>query len=168
MSDSQPGLFERPTVRAGLVAAVVVILAYAAKLYKDHAPTPLSQTQKTASDGLQAAFGALEEAAKAAKDFESYKKTLPTTTSWYPALPCGEMTQEYGARPKDWKSLPTSWAKGKTAYSYRFHQTPTHLYYIARRDRDCDGLYEVQMLKVSSTWTGGMDKTISEVHNPGE
>ncbi len=138
-----------PLWRAATIIAIALGVAFALKTYKDHAPTPETQAQGRVREDLAKVFEAIGRSKPEAW------QALTTPTDWYPsALPCASEAP-YGPLPESWRPLtPGLQLSGSSHYQLRLHRDGEALVVLARRDRDCDGRYEVLRQAAELGWRG--------------
>ena len=152
-----------PLWRAATIIAIALGIAFALKTYKDHAPTPETQAQGRAREDLAKVVEALGRAKPEAWG------ALTTPTDWYPnALPCASEAP-YGATPDTWRALtPELKLAGSSHYQLRLHREGESMIVLARRDRDCDGRYEVLHQPLTRGWDGGASAGALTTRNAGD
>ncbi len=152
MSDEQPTP-SSPLRRALIVAGVVVVVAWGSKLYRD---------QKRAIEGVDpdAVAEILSEVHQRAVDAKLDPSKLPAIP---PAPPCGELwhaTAEARASGP-WKALlPDDLEHLSYQLMVRTSRTSSDLTWIARRDTDCDGIFEAHSLRAPPDSGGDRTKQV--------
>lgn len=157
-------LFGAGALRAAIAGALVLALAYGAKLYYDVASVPDTQREAETMETV------LEVAAEALAEHLKAHKALPEDAGWTPTTTdCGEVTTipaEEAGHPT-WVTLKLK-LDAPTRFQYRFRNRDDDRFeLLARTDRDCDGLYEVHQITGGLGWTGLSADRLS-VQNRGE
>ena len=160
-----------PLLRALLFGGLALGVAFGIKVYTDGQKMNAEAVRHSTKGELEILHKALlahmESAHLSAKD-------LPASTPWHPGgLECGEVTFDRGHPPKDprWAAVvrPGGWGEAKGArYQIKFVRHQAHATWFARRDGDCDGLYETHTLRASLDWSATFEKTFVETQNLGE
>ena len=167
MSDSRLTWLKSPTVRALLLALVAVGAAFAFKAWKDWSDAAPSREQEAVAARLAQALDAIEAAAD--DDAQAALDALPQRTAWHPVVPCGPFKAAFGAAPESWKGLPkTGWEGKQVSHSFRFHVEGKQAVFLARRDADCDGLYELHRVSMAPSLVGGWSKSEPSTQNRGD
>lgn len=171
MTEKTPSYMDNPYVRAGLVGLVIVCVAYGSKLYYQEQRRPDTSAQEALEGKLEGWFKAFDEDAKASQDLTAFYKALPEAPSWHPAnLSCGQSLVKFAPKPADWANIPTpkDWESTRTGFQMSLRREREGLTLLARRDGDCDGLYEVRRLRVGFAWTGGLTREEIVIDNENE
>ena len=169
------GWFSSATVRAIVLALIVIGLAYMGKMYYGELRAPDTRAHEALEGQLEAWFQALDAQARASSDLRAFYEGLPEASSWHPeALPCGQLVRPFGSPPKDWTQAatpvpwPASWPQAMTGFQVALRKEREGLSLLARRDADCDGLYEVRRLRVKFAWGGGLSREDIVTDNAAE
>lgn len=167
MSDSRLALLKHPTSRAIILALSVVACAFGFKMWKDWSDAEPGREQEAVAAKLTQAMQAIEKAA--GDDPQAALDALPQRTTWHPILPCGQLKVPFGAAPASWKGLPkTNWEGKDVGYSFRFHVEGKQAVFFARRDADCDGLYELHRMSIAPSLVGGWSTSEPSTQNRGD
>lgn len=167
MSDSRFAFLKHPTARAIILALIVVLVAYSMKMWKDWADAAPGREQEAVAAKLLQTMAALEAAS--GDDTQATLAALPQRTDWHPVLDCAQMTATFGPPPPSWKGLPKmAWQGQEVGYSFRFHVVDTQMVFLARRDADCDGLYEIHQVTMAPSLVGGWSTSEPSSQNKGE
>ncbi len=160
--------FSSTSGRYVLFALLIASLGLAARTWYRYETRDTTLVQNTdAKSLLDNVLDNLETYASKQPEGQS---RLPQNTPWTPAVvPCGESVK---ASPKEvqhptWKVLGVSF-KEPTAFQYRFRAKDKKFEFLARTDRDCDGIYQVYHLRGGESWTGGIETERITVDNPKE
>ena len=157
---NEPPTPSNPLRRALIVAGVVVLVAWGSKLYRD---------QKRAIEGVDpdAVAEILSEVHQRAVDAKLGETGLPHLPA---APPCGELRHPTAdARASGpWSALlPDDLEHLSYQFLLRTSRTSRDLVWIARRDTDCDGIFEVHTLRAPRTSGGDRTKQVV-LQNQGE
>ena len=160
-----------PTVVAIGVGVLLVAAAGLFKLYVDQGVLDPGAEREVIKEHMLS----LHDALSARASSEEASASLPTFTPWLPAaLKCGEVD---ASLPSDedaasWRSLGWPLTTHETPYRYRYQiairRRGDAITWYARRDGDCDGIYEVHTLKASLGWGGSLRSRHVETQNLGE
>jgi hypothetical protein len=157
MTDERPAP-SSPLRRALIVAGVVVLVAWGSKLYRD---------QKRAIEGADpdAVADILSEVHQRAVDAELDPASLATPAPAAP--PCGELRHPT-SQAGPWRALlPDDLEHLTYQLMLRTSRTSADLTWIARRDTDCDGIFEVHTLRAPPQSGGDRTKQVV-LQNQGE
>ena len=168
-----------PWVRGGIAGAIILIGATVLKTYQDSQKVDPAKERDTIAGVLERHHEALEANLTKANDRAAFLENLPEHSGWLPsnqAMICGQGSVARGALPSTWQKL---WAvdeakdegdKTPLRYQIAFVRDSTSgaMTWYARRDGDCDGLYEVHTLRLEGGLTGALTRTRIEVQNMGE
>ena len=167
-----------PWVRGGVAALIILLGATAYKEYQDSQRLDEDAERARVTQVLERHHAALSESLDAQQDQAAFLETLPLTSPWLPQeLPCGVEAAARGSLHPAWQLLWAPQAQGQGAeddapmrYQIRFARSPRDgtLTWLARRDGDCDGLYEVHTLRVHSGVSGVLRRSRVEVQHLGE
>ncbi len=148
----------QPAVRALLAGVLIIGAASALKLYVDQDVVDPAEQRAEIDAHLLDLHKALNNHLDEFKDREGSISNLPTHLPWLPAtLVCaGEPTTPSVEDAKAWQLLgwPLVTQESPRAYAYQItmRRKESDITWIARRDADCDGIYEVHTLKGSLGW----------------
>jgi|GEM_PF-5054503 hypothetical protein len=169
---------KNPWVRGGIVGLVILIAATALKTYQESQQVDPEAERAAISSILEHHHEALEENLSKASDKSAFLQGLPEHSGWLPAhMQCGQESVERGALPASWTAL---WAplegdkdKGEATrlrYQLAFVRAPKAgtMTWFARRDGDCDGIYEVHTMRLEGGLSGALKQNRIEVQNLGE
>ncbi len=147
-------LLKKPLGQGILIASLVVLSAYAGRLYYVDLPKmQMEEAAKAGPEQLEASASALNDAMSAAANKTAFVDSLPKMTEWYPAsLPCDASADYPAPRDAVWDTLQLP-KDGKTEFQYRFNRHDTGFVIRARRDSDCDGVYVVHTLRGGTDWS---------------
>ncbi len=105
-----------------------------------------------------------ERLADALDTAEDKPLDLPTLTEWYPAnVPCAADAPLPMPREAVWDVLGLPADDSRTKFQYRFQKNGAGYEIRARRDSDCDGLYAVWLLSMSSSGVLGREVTAQNI-----
>ena len=161
-SETAPSMWRSPWVRAAIVGVVVIAAAAIIKDRQDRARFDVHGAREAAREQLVVHHKALRERLSAASDGEAAIKALPTLTAWYPAeLPCGLERVKAPSLPGELAALGVTVPKdGMVTHQLRFQRRGDEVIWRARRDGDCDGIFEAHTLKTSLSWTGSFSNHV--------
>lgn len=148
----------QPVVRGLLVGAVVIAVASALKLYADRDVVDPAAQRAQIDDHLLALHDALKDTLKQSPDPDVAMANLPHSLPWLPAnLRCADQpqtptTQDAAAWAQLGWPLVTQETPRAYAYQITVRRVDSKVAWIARRDTDCDGIYEVHTLRGDLGW----------------
>lgn len=166
-----------PWVRAGLVGLVVLLAATALKTYQESQQVDPEAERAAIATVLERHYEALEENLSKAGDKAAFINALPLHSGWLPAnMQCGQENVPRGPLPEAWASLwvPRADDDRKEAtplrYQIAFVRAPkaNTMTWFARRDGDCDGIYEVHTMRLEGGISGALKRARIEIQNLGE
>ena len=166
-----PSLWKSPLGRAVIVGGLALAIAFGFKVYTDGQKMDAEALRHTTKGELETFHDALLAHMKAQK---LEPNDLPLSTPWYPGgVACGEVMFERVKPPEatEWSMVvpPGGWgAKKSSRYQTKFVRDDTHATWFARRDGDCDGVYETHTLRASLDWSAAFEKTFVQTQNLGE
>ncbi len=168
------GLMHNPIVRALILGAIVISVTTAYKAYEDAQKLDPEAERGAVDTLLETRHKALADWIAAQPDPAAARAALPEVSTWLPAhLPCGVARGERSALGEQWSMLWVSTddedvPPGKMRYQLRFARDDEAITWVARRDGDCDGLYEIRTLRLEEGWSGVISASGVSVQNLGE
>lgn len=163
----------KPLVRGIGVALVVVIAAMALKAWRDSMKIDEGAERAAVDEWLMAQHKALGDQLDEGQGAEALPEQLP----WLPPrLACAG-----GTVPRD-QPIPEAWhavlgapeAEGggtgelPRRFQVGFRRRGEQVVWMARRDIDCDGIFEIHTLEASLGWEGTLRHTRVQVQHLGE
>jgi hypothetical protein len=158
-----------PLGRALVAGAVILLAAAGAKYAYDRAHETDVERRETLEEEIEAVSERLSARLEQTDDISAELEEMPRDTGWFPAgYRCGGGEFAAPGEPEPfWREAFGGAIPAKMRFAWRFRRRDGGFVLWARRDTDCDGLFEVYRRTVSDSWGSGLGVRV-ETENLGE